>query len=81
MTARRDDDAERKRESERILARVAREAETVGRSNLARQIEQRLFRTEGSDPVERWGRIIGRTLGFLFLLYLVWHLATTYILA
>lgn len=78
--AKRKTDEERAREAEAILKRVERETETIGRSNVAKQIEHRLFRTEGVDDVERAGKIIGRTLGFLFLLYLVFHLLTTYVL-
>ena len=34
----------------------------------------------GDDPAERWGRLIGRGLGFLVAAYLIWHLVTTYVL-
>ncbi len=36
--------------------------------------------SEKDDPIEIWGRRIGRTLGFAFAGYLIWHLLTTYIL-
>ncbi|PLX34135.1 MAG: hypothetical protein C0605_14575 [Hyphomicrobiales bacterium] len=32
------------------------------------------------DPAERWGRLIGRGLGFAVLAYLIWHLISTYVL-
>ena len=32
------------------------------------------------DWPEVWGRRIGRGLGYLFALYLLWHLLTTYVL-
>ena len=32
------------------------------------------------DPIELWGRRIGRTLGYAFALYLIWHLLSTYVL-
>jgi hypothetical protein len=33
-----------------------------------------------NDPVEIWGKRIGRGLGFTFAAYLVYHLITTYII-
>ncbi len=32
------------------------------------------------DPIEIWGRRIGRGLGYAFALYLIWHLLSTYVL-
>jgi len=32
------------------------------------------------DGVEKWGRIIGRGAGYIVLIYLVYHLVTTYVL-
>ena len=34
----------------------------------------------GDDPIELWGRRIGRGLGYAFALYLIWHLLSTYVL-
>jgi len=33
-----------------------------------------------NDPIEIWGKRIGRGLGFLFAAYLIYHLVTTYII-
>ena len=74
------DDEARRIEAERILRQVERETKGVADSSMARQLEHRLFDTASSDPAERWGKIIGRSLGFLFLIYLVYHLLTTYVL-
>jgi hypothetical protein len=29
-----------------------------------------------NDPMEKWGKLVGRTLGFLFLIYLIYWLST-----
>jgi hypothetical protein len=58
------------------------DSERIGRSNTSKRLEKQLLgTTDESDPVERLGRLLGRGLGFLFLLYLAWHLFTTYIAA
>ena len=75
---------EREREAREALERVARESETIGGSSLGR-IGRRLGHHfaaqdaigEGNgraDPVELWGRRIGRALsliGVIVLAYLV----------
>lgn len=33
-----------------------------------------------NDPAEKWGRILGRGLGYVVVIYLLYHLATTYLL-
>ena len=33
-----------------------------------------------ADAVEVWGRRIGRALGYLFALYLLWQLFSTYVM-
>jgi hypothetical protein len=77
-------DGERERESREALERVARESETIGSSSLGR-IGRRMgdhFAAKdavgeaegGTDPVELWGRRIGRALsliGVIVLAYLV----------
>ena len=30
------------------------------------------------DPIEIWGKRIGRTIGYAVALFLIWHLSTTY---
>ena len=32
------------------------------------------------DPIEKWGRIIGRGFGYIVALGLLYHLVTTYVL-
>ncbi len=32
------------------------------------------------DPIEKWGRIIGRGLGYIVVVVLLYHLVTTYLL-
>ncbi len=32
-----------------------------------------------NDPIEKWGRIIGRSLGYVFAAGLLYHLVTTYL--
>ena len=75
---------EREREAREALDRVARESETIGGSSLGRigrrvgdhfAAKDALGETHGStDPVELWGRRIGRALsliGVVVLAYLV----------
>lgn len=75
---------ERARESRRILERVARDSETIGRSSFAR-VANRLRDhfsgdAEKDDAAEIWGKRIGRTLGAIAFAFLAWHVLTTYIL-
>ncbi len=32
------------------------------------------------DPIEKWGRIIGRSFGYVVAIALLYHLVTTYLL-
>ena len=77
-------ESEREREAREALERVERESETIGGSSLGR-VGRRLgghFAARdaigdgngGTDPVELWGRRIGRALsliGVIVLSYLV----------
>jgi hypothetical protein len=78
-------DGERERESREALERVARESETIGSTSLGR-LGRRMgdhfaakdaigdAESGGTDPVEIWGRRIGRVLsliGVMVLAYLV----------
>ena len=72
---------ERAREAARALERVRRDSESVGTSALARagrrlgdHLSARDAVTEGgrTDPVELWGRRIGRALSLLGALLLAW---------
>ena len=69
------DNREREKQSREALERVARESETIGTSSLAR-VGRRLGdhftgadavgdAGGGTDPVELWGRRIGRALSLI----------------
>ena len=78
-------ETDRERESKATLERVARDTETVGASSLAR-VAQRAgdhfsgrdavgaAEGGGTDPVEVWGRRIGRALSVLLAAALIWWL-------
>ena len=36
---------------------------------------------DDADPATRWGKRIGRVIGYAVLAYLVWHLYSTYLMA
>jgi hypothetical protein len=72
----------REREAREALARAARDSETIGGSSLGRlghRIGEHFSATDalaedGADPIELWGRRIGRVLsliGVVVLAYLV----------
>jgi hypothetical protein len=78
-------DEERRQESEEALRRVARESETVGSSALARNARrvgdhfagkdaQGVGEGGGTDPVEVWGRRIGRGLSLVGVIVLAYWL-------
>jgi hypothetical protein len=65
-------DAERSHEARQALDRVQRESGLLGSSELARAA--RHFGgadAPAGDRIEVWGRRIGRTLGLIFVLYLI----------
>jgi hypothetical protein len=65
-------DAARAEEARRALAAVERESGTVGASALARVVRHLgAADAPANDPIEVWGRRIGRVLSLLFALYLV----------
>ena len=77
-------DEDREREAREALERVARESETIGGSSLARTGRRVAGHFSGrdavgedeggTDPVELWGRRIGRALslvGVVVLAYLL----------
>lgn len=73
-------EADRRAQALAGLARVERETETVGASNLQRAARP----TASSDDDERivlWGKRIGRSLGVAVALFLVWKLVEGYLLA
>ena len=77
-------DDDRGRESRAALERVARETETVGASALARMSRRAGDHFSGrdaeseaagdADPIEVWGRRIGRALSVLLAVVLLWWL-------
>lgn len=78
---------ERAEEARRILERVERESETVGTSSMARTTQK--FRDnlagidgneEDNDPIEVLGKRIGRSLGWIAVIFLIIYLLNTYIL-
>jgi len=67
------------KESRRILDRVNIDSETVGSSSLARSAEKTRDHFLGKDadpddPIEIWGKRIGRVLSIAIVLYLVIYL-------
>lgn len=79
-----DRDSQRKAESQRILERVSREAESGGRSVIDRAANRARDHltaadVERDDWAEYWGTRIGRTIGAVFLVglivWLVFYLA------
>ena len=81
----RQSEAERKAESERILERVARDSETIGSSSFARttnRLASHFLGRDGEqeDRIEVWGKRIGRTLGLFAFIGLAIYLFMTYVL-
>ena len=67
-------DTERSHEARQALDRVQRESGLLGSSELARAARHFAGAdAPAGDRIEVWGRRIGRTLGLIFVLYLlVW---------
>ncbi len=59
-----------------VLNRVARESAGFADSALARASESAGLEDPAPDPIERWGRRIGRLLGALFFVVLILNLFT-----
>lgn len=73
-------EAERRREAEAILARAARDSDTVGDSALKRLGDHFVASdAEPTDRVEVWGKRIARGLALAAVLALLYHLVTTYL--
>jgi tetrahydromethanopterin S-methyltransferase subunit G len=79
-------DKDQAKEAQRILDRVNRESETIATSSIARTSDQ--FRkhisgndgnADDNDPVEVLGKKIGRTLGWLAVIFLIIFLLRTYL--
>lgn len=78
-------DPDRERESRAALERVQRDSETLGASSIARVARRAGDHFSGRDaieeeaagapdPVEIWGRRIGRALSVVLAIALVWWL-------
>ena len=75
---------EKKREAQRILNRVEREAEQVGTSSMARtanKVRGHFLGEDASeaDPIEIWGKRIGRILAAIVFVVLAVSLYVNYI--
>ena len=71
-------------EAKRILERIEQESEVVGTSSMRRVAERVKDHAtaqdkEGDTWAEVWGTRIGRTLGMIFFVFLVFYLLRTYI--
>jgi hypothetical protein len=69
-------DSKREQESKEILRRVARDSETIGTSNLARQAGSR--QDADDERIDRIGTRIGRSLGYIAVAILLVYLYMTY---
>lgn len=73
-------DAERERQAKAVLARAARDTEALGHSSLAQRaavhFTGRDAAAEGlaDDPLEVWGRRIGRAFSVVAAIGLTWWL-------
>jgi ferric-dicitrate binding protein FerR (iron transport regulator) len=73
---------DREKEAKAALERVARDSETIGASSLARMgrrvgdhfAGRDAMDAEVADPVEVWGRRIGRALSLVGVVALAWWL-------
>lgn len=77
-------EAARQREARLALDRVGAETETIGTSQLARAGQHARDHFSGADapendPVEQWGRRIGRILSIIAVLCLAVYLYQTYL--
>jgi hypothetical protein len=82
------DDQARAAESKQVLARIARDSETLGTSSLARSVKNQARRAEDHfmgrdasegtnsppDPAELWGRRVGRALSLISVMILAFML-------
>jgi hypothetical protein len=92
MSDRQEEDEARARESRRILEGIARDHDTLGGSALARAANRKArdvtdhFAARdvvgqgadgGTDPIELWGRRIGRSLSLVGVIVLAYWLGQT----
>ena len=63
---------DQKRQSKSILKRIEQESEKIlGAGTTGSKDEQ-------NDAIDLWGKRIGRGIGYVIVLILLWHLSTTY---
>ncbi len=67
-------DAHRRNEADEVLRRVRRESAAIGQSAYS---GHEPVPVSSDDHLERWGKRIGRGLGAVVVVYLVWQLAQT----
>jgi hypothetical protein len=75
--------SEADKESQRILDRVNIDSETVGTSSMVRSAEKARDHFLGKDadpddPIEIWGKRIGRVLSIVIVAYLITYLYNTF---
>ena len=81
MAEKHPDDLAREDEAKRALERVARESEVVGHSSFVRTVDRARSHmaaddADPADPVEVWGRRVGRGLSLVaFIGLAVWLLS------
>jgi len=61
----------KQQEAEKILQRI-------NQQQVGDEFRQPVDSTN-DDNIEKWAKIVGRSLGFMFLAYLIYSLYTTYI--
>ena len=84
MAANKNKLSDEERESKRILSRVDIDSETVGSSSFARSAEKTRNHFLGKDgnqddPIEVWGKRIGRVLSVIITISLLLYLYNTFI--
>jgi ferric-dicitrate binding protein FerR (iron transport regulator) len=78
MADRHGDDSAREEEARRALERVERDSELLGRSTMARTVDRARAHmaaddADNGDPVEVWGRRVGRGLSVAaFIILAIW---------
>ena len=79
---REEQDAERRRAALRDLERAGDQSEVVLSSALKRAAERardHFTAADGDEPIEVWGRRVGRALSLVAVLALAYYLAVTYL--
>ncbi len=71
-------------EARRDLERIGDQSEVIGTSSFARAANRARDHFTGADArqddaIEVWGRRVGRALSVIFVLFLIWWLAKTYL--